>query len=259
MFAGTIIGCLCGMIKEVPRTVLLCFAVIFVYFLALSVDLSEASAIFVTSIPFIEQIKGFNIIVQQISNLGDWSSIYGVLSEHLISLEFFDEIIKLWIFSFEVSLIHSILFPQKHHKFLYDWFIWYLKECLVIGVLIILNSIVLRVIERVIPDLLIIWMPRMFMGLFVMAIILCAMKLFFKFAFPFLDVLISFFTNNGIGRLMVSSVTTTGTLILIVFGLMIFKVKVPQEILATVKVAPMLVVFLLLWYILYVLIGYRKK
>ena len=46
MITGTIMGCICGTIKEIPRAVLLSFAVIFVYILALSVDMSEASAIF---------------------------------------------------------------------------------------------------------------------------------------------------------------------------------------------------------------------
>lgn len=259
MVAGTVIGCLCGMIKELPRAVLLCFAVLFVYMLVLSVDISEASAIFVTSIPFIEQIKGFNGIIQQISNIGDWASIYQILSQQFFSMEFLDEVIKLWIFSFEVSLIHSILFPQKRHKWWYDWFIWYLKECLVIGGLIFLNSKVLRGIERIIPGFLIIWVPRIFMGLLVISIILCTLKLIFKFVFPFLDVMISFFTNSSIGRIMVSSVITTGVLILIAFAFLFFRIKVPREVLMAVNIAPIGVAFFIVWYILYVLIGYRKK
>lgn len=259
MVTGTIIGCLCGIIKEIPRAVLLCFAVLFVYFLALSIDISETSTIFVTSIPFIKQIRGFNSIVQQISNVGDWTSIYQIFSEQFFSIEFLDEVIKLWIFSFEVSLIHSILFPQKHYKWWYDWFIWYLKECLAIGVLILFNSKVLKGIGRILPGFLINWLPRIFMGLLATSIILCTLKLIFKFAFPLLDVIISYFTNNSIGRLMVSTTITTGVLILIVFAFIIFKVKVPQEVLMAVKIAPIGLAFFIVWYILYALIGYRKK
>ena len=35
MVVGTIIGCACGMIKVIPRAVLLGFAVVFIYILAL--------------------------------------------------------------------------------------------------------------------------------------------------------------------------------------------------------------------------------
>lgn len=109
MIVGTIMGCLCGMIKEVPRAVLLSFAVIFVYIVALSVNISEAGAIFMTSIPFIEQIKDFNAIVQQIiCNVGDWTSIYQVLSRQFVLMNFFDEAIKLWIFSFESIFINLL-------------------------------------------------------------------------------------------------------------------------------------------------------
>lgn len=259
MITGTIIGCICGTIKELPRTVLLSFAVIFVYILALSVDMSEASTIFVTSIPFIEQIKGFNVIVQQISNVGDWVSFYQVLSSHFISIEFLDEAIKLWIFSFEVCLVHNIVFPQKHHKWWCDWFIWYLKECLVIGLLILLNSFVIKMIENALSGFVAIWLSRIFMGLLVITIILCATKLVFKFTFPLLDIFISFFTDNFVGRVMISSITTTGTLILFAFGFVIFKIQVPQGILASFSVMPIGVVFFLVWYILYALIGYRRK
>lgn len=259
MITGTIIGCVCGTIKELPRAVLLSFAVIFVYILALSVDMSEASTIFVTSIPFIEQIKGFNVIVQQISNVGDLASFYQVLSKHFVSTEFLDEAVKLLIFSFEVSLVHSIVFPKKHHKWWCDWFIWYLKECLVIGILILLNSIALKMLEIALPNLVVVWMPRIFIGLLSITVILCAAKVVFRFTFPILDIFISFFTNNFVGRVMISSITTTGTLILIAFGLMIFKVRIPQGILVTVSLMPIGVVFLLVWYILYALIGYRTR
>lgn len=259
MITGAIMGVICGTIKEIPRAVLLSFAVIFVYILALSVDMSEASTIFVTSIPFIEQIKGFNVIVQQISNVGDWASFYQVLSKHFISIEFLDETVNLLIFSFEVSLVHSIVFPKKHHKWWCDWFIWYLKECLVIGLLILLNSIIIKMIEIALPDLVVAWVPRIFIGLLAITIILCAAKMVFKFTFPILDIFISFFTNNFVGKVMISSITTTGTLILIAFGFIIFKIQVPQGILISVGLMPVGVVFFLVWYILYALIGYRRS
>ena len=58
---------------------------------------------------------------------------------------------------------------------------------------------------------------------------------------------------------MISSITTTGTLILIAFGFIIFKIQVPQGMLISVSLMPIGVVFFLIWYILYVLIGYRRS
>lgn len=86
MITGAIMGVICGTIKEIPRAVLLSFAVIFVYILALSVDMSEASTIFVTSIPFIEQIKGFNVIVTSKLNIKRLT----VSSKNSIEMKCFD-------------------------------------------------------------------------------------------------------------------------------------------------------------------------
>ena len=63
MVTGIIIGCLCGIIKEILGAVMLCFAVLFVYVSALADWYIGGKYNFLTSIPFIKQIRGFNSIV----------------------------------------------------------------------------------------------------------------------------------------------------------------------------------------------------
>lgn len=259
MIIGTIMGCLCGLIKEIPRSVLLCFAVIFVYFIALSIDTQSANAIFITSIPFFEQIKNYNVILQQLNNVNDWTTIYQTLSDYFISMNFYDEVIKLWFFSLEVGLIHILVFPKRRFSLWIDWFIWYLLEALAVGILIIVNYLLSFIINRYIPDFVTVWLPRILVALLILIIISSAIKLITKFVFPFLDLFISFFTKNLIGKAVISSVTTTGILILITFFLIIFKIPIPNGILISAQLLPMIIPFIIIWYIVYALIGYKKR
>lgn len=259
MIAGVIIGCMCGLIKEVPRSALLCFAVIFVYIIAFAVDTSEANAMFLTSIPFIKQIKMFNKIIQQLSNMGDFTSIMQSLSNEFSIINFLDQAINLCFLTFEVGFIHKMLFPNRHHKWWIYWFIWYLKECLAIGVLIILNSYILNGASSMLPESVVVWIPRIFMILLVATIILCTLKLIFKFIFPLLDVFISFFSNNFVGKLIISSIISTGILILVAFAFLIFNIKISATWIGVVNIVPLAVPFFIVWYIVYALIGYKNK
>lgn len=258
MIAGVIIGCMCGLIKEVPRSALLCFAVIFVYIIAFAVDTSEANAMFLTSIPFIKQIKMFNKIIQQLSNMGDFTSIMQSLSNEFSIIDFLDQAINLCFLTFEVGFIHKVLFPNRHHKWWIYWFIWYLKECLAIGVLIILNSYILNGASSMLPES-VVWIPRIFMILLVATIILCTLKLIFKFIFPLLDVFISFFSNNFVGKLIISSIISTGILILVAFVFFIFNIKISATWIGVVNIVPLAVPFFIVWYIVYALIGYKNR
>ena len=191
--------------------------------------------------------------------MSDWFTIYQVLISRFISADFFDEVIKLWFFSFEVGLIHNMLFSKRNNRWWCAWITLYLKECIAVGILVVLNSIVIKIIENIIPNFLIVWLPRICMRLLVMTVILCVAKLVFKFVFPLLDIFISFFTKSFVGKLIISSITTTGILILLAFAFIIFKIKIPQEIIIFSDLIPVGVVFLLVWYILYLLIGYNGK
>ena len=120
MIAGTILGCICGLIKKVSKSILLCFAVLFTYILAFSVDMKEANSMFFSGIPFLEQLKWGNSILQNIGSAVDFADIYILFIKQFGFWKIFDELCKLYFFTFEVGVIHALLFNKKY-KVIYDW------------------------------------------------------------------------------------------------------------------------------------------
>lgn len=258
MLLGTILQVATGLIKELPHAVILGFAVIFVYIIAFSVSPNEAASMFVTSIPFLPQLNWFNTVLGNLGNVSDFGNLYKAFSEAFVGWDFWREAIKLWTVTFEVTLIHKILFPKKVFNLFIDWLLWYLREALAIGILIFLNSVIEKLSERFLSVNLIVLVGGVVIVFFAILILICCMKLIFHFAFPLADFLIGFFTKNPVGTMIIETTTTTGTLILVLFALCLLRIKLPNTILGTIATLPLAILFLLIWYVTYLLVGYRK-
>lgn len=259
MLLGTILQVATGLVKELPHAVVLGFAVIFVYIVAFSVSPNEATSMFVTSIPFLSQLGRLNTILGNIGNASDFGNLYKAFSEAFVGWDFWKEAIKLWVVTFEVTLIHKILFPKKVFNLLIDWLLWYLREALAIGILIFLNSLIERLSEQFLSVNLIVLAGGIVIAFFSVLILLCCVKLIFHFTFPLADLLIAFFTKNPVGNMIIETTTTTGVLILALFALCLLRIKLPNAVLGTIAALPLAILFLLIWYVAYLLVGYRKR
>lgn len=262
--AGIVIQVATGIIKEIPKVVLLGLTVIFIFIVIASIDLTQVSSMFVSSLPFAEQFGKINYLLQNIGNISDFGGVYQNFSQYFVTWEFWQEAIKLWIFTLEVKVVHVLLFREKKilsraKKWIAEFILWYLRETIAVGLLILFNIFISKAAESWLPEDFIITIGGIVIAFFALLILLCSVKLIFHFTAPIVDVIIAFFTKNVLGKYIIETTITTGSLILIVFLMFILRVKLPAEIIGTVAAIPFVVPLSIVCYITYMLVGYRSK
>ena len=96
------------------------------------------------------------------------------------------------------------------------------------------------------------WLSRTTIGLVIITIILSMVQLLFKLSVPIVAICVSFYMNSLIGKTIVTSIISSGIVVLAVMVVVILEIKIPSVIIGVLSVLPLGVLFLIVWYIVYI-------
>ena len=216
---------ICGAFSTIPRSVNICFGILFIYIVSIALmrDYAAGYNVMVGALPFGEYIKA--------GDIADFSSLFKASTESFSS--FFSQVVQIFYIAVLVNLMESLIhgFDKKKKvkgaAFWLDFFFWYFKECIIVFAVMLLNlgiKLGLKKLgenmdwpytEQVFNWFLII----LFVVMAVLLAVITAIKLFKAALFaavPVLGVFLSFFSENRLGKSIVSSFMSTGIIVCLV-------------------------------------------
>ena len=245
---GGLLKLVCGTVRNVPKAAAACFSILFVYVLSLQLmNVSPALQKVFSALPFFEQAgQGTFNVVPMLEN--DLSTFLVEVSK-MFFLAFFLNFFQL--FFEKTPMAKASFFP----RFL-GWYLWqFLTLAVSLGLNYFLNGFIMERMSPKAAEL----VPLIFFGVICVFMLLMILKFFFKaatfFAAPFYSLLGRFFFLNFFGRALTGAFLST--CFLCGFGYAAFKLGWLEFLMSgaifTPSFAPIFVVLLLLWYVVWAL------
>lgn len=230
-------------VKFLSDSVLSCFGILFIYVLAIVVlGIGETyDNLFFGGVPFFNE-------------LSDFSSLFTVYKTN--PDYFFKEIIKVFTLSFTYSFFNRL---TKSKNFV----VWYFLQCLFVCLSMFINSLIGILLDKYLPKIAVEWIPIIIFALLSIVLLLLIARLIFKtlafFTNPVVGAFLSFFTDNFIGKNLISAfgVTVFFALLALIFKNAVGVTSLVAGLNSSFAFVPTVLLLIALWYICWVLL--KKK
>lgn len=260
---------ICGAFSTIPRSIYICFGILFVYIISIALmqDYAAGYEMMVSALPFGEQIKA-----------GDFADLFNLFNASTMSFSaFFSQAVQIFYISVLVNLIESFFhgFDKKKKvkgaAFWLDFFFWYFKECIIVFAVMLVNLGIKLGLQKLgekmnwpyTEDVFNWFLIILFVAMAVLLVVITFMKLFKAAVFaavPVLGVFLTFFSENRLGKSIISSFMSTGIIICLVSILNQMNVNMGGKISSFVAGAQgtmigafTLLALLLVWFVVFIL------
>lgn len=256
---------ICGALSTIPRSVCICFSILFIYAVCvlLTNDAGAGYNMLITAMPFGESIAT--------GDIADFASLYRTSQSSLGG--FFGQLVQIFYLAVIVNFIQSFFHRFDVKKagakifFVVDFWLWYFKECIIVFAAMIINLLINRglnalaermgqagIIVESVPIILFIVMA-------VLVVLITILKIFKAAVFaavPVLGVFLTFFSENRLGKSIISAFMATGIMVCLISILGELDINLAYKVSATLQAANgvMIIAFTVLalffvWFIVY--------
>lgn len=239
---GIILRFACHAITDLPRSATACFAILFIYAIAISTwGYDVHGNLLLNSLPFIGDMSDFN-------------GIYALLKTDFSA--FFLEVVKLFILSLTINILQDVIRFKRTKNVI----LWYLCQCIIVVLAMAINTGIDWVINKFLPQGFGKWLPIVLFIVIGIILLLALLKAIFKtavfFANPVVGGLLAFFSKNWIGRNLTKSFLTTGVLavLVVVSDRIGWGAKLAGMSIAVEAFAPVIILLLVVWYLVYLVL-----
>ncbi len=252
-----------GAVSIIPRSVCVCFSIIFIYIICIifSDKIGEEFNALVLAMPFGEIISAGKIV--------DFAMLYQQSRDGFGG--FFGQMVQIFylavIVIFVQSIVHKSDKKDKDTSFMKEFVMWFCKECIVLAIAIVANMIIGKTfsvltehmgwIGKIIGSAPMLVFVAMFILLLVLAVIK-VVKAIILLTVPVFGLLLSFFSDNQLGKSVISAFVATGIMIALIGILGELKLDIYGRISSSLQasggiliVALMILVLLAIWFAVY--------
>ncbi len=256
---------ICGAFSTIPRSVCVCFSIIFIYVvcIALTNDSSSGYTMLITAMPFGESITAGDVV--------DFTTLYQSAQSSL--KVFFEQLVQIFYLAVIVNFIQSFFHRFDGKKagvkifFMIDFWIWYVKECVIVFAALIINMLInmglSALAERVGWAGPIVESAPMviFIVMAILLVVISVMKVFKAAVFatiPVLGVFLTFFSENRLGKSIISAFMATGIMVCLISILGELDINLAGKVSEVIQTSNGIMIFvftllvlLFVWFIVY--------
>lgn len=239
---GAVLRIACHSLRELPKSAAACFAILFIYIVAIAAGGPDVHGnVILNSLPFI-------------GDLSDYSGVYVQLKTNFAA--FFLEVVKLFLLAFSVNILQDLILFGKGKNVI----IWYACQCFVMALAMAANYGVDLLMRRYLPEGFAEWLPAVLFILVGTILLLTLLKAIFKtvkfFSNSVLTTILSFFSQNWLGRHITQAFLSTLALALVVVltDWMGLGFQIAQLSIVTEAFVPVVILLAVLWYLVWLLL-----
>ncbi len=203
--------------SSIPKAIKICISILFLYCacIMLSNDAASGYNMMITAMPFVGKFIKF----------GDLSDTFSAFRHSMTDLSlFFDNVVEIFYLAFFINILQVFQRPFERSTLL-NMFFWYVKECIIACVAIVLNAFIRIWLPGMMPDpeaaaiFADNFMTFLFVGMAALFVVLSVMRLFSFKAFdkiPIFGKIWGFITGGVIGQSLIAAMLSTSLIIIAV-------------------------------------------
>lgn len=256
---------ICGAFSTIPRSVCVCFSIIFIYIvcIALTNEVGAGFNMLVTAMPFGESIAAGDVV--------DFTTLYQSSRSSLGG--FFGQLVQIFYLAVIVNFIQSFFHKFDSKKsgvkmfFMADFWLWYFKECVIVFAAMLINLLINKGLSALAERMgwagtILESAPMiLFVVMAVLVVVVAVMKIFKAAVFatiPILGVFLTFFSENRLGKSIMSAFMATGIMVCLIGILGELDINLAGKVSTTLQaangvmiVAFTILVLFLVWFVAY--------